>query len=86
MKADECAARKRPLEIDGKIRNPGIAALLSALIPGLGQIYNGQKLWAIFWLILTPIVWIGSGGSLGWMCHLVSAYYSYIYAWQTPQR
>jgi hypothetical protein len=42
--------------------------------------------WAIFWFILAPAIWIGSGGSLGWMCHIVSAYYSYVYAWQNPQR
>jgi len=35
---------------------------LSAVIPGLGQIYNGQILWAIVWFIVTPGLWIGTGG------------------------
>jgi TM2 domain-containing membrane protein YozV len=59
---------------------PGNAAVLSFLIPGLGQIYNGKFLRAIFWLIVTPGVWIGTGGVLGWVCHVISAYTAYTYA------
>jgi len=33
------------------MKNPGTAAVLSALIPGVGQIYNGKFLRALFWLI-----------------------------------
>lgn len=53
---------------------PGTAALLSFLIPGIGQIYNGDILRGIFWLIITPGLWIGTGGLFGWVCHLVAAY------------
>jgi len=53
---------------------PGVAALLSFVIPGVGQIYNGEILRGLFWLIITPGLWIGTGGMLGWVCHLVSAY------------
>lgn len=66
------------------MRNPGIAAVLSAIIPGLGQIYNGQILWAIVWFIITPGLWIGSGGVLGWICHVISAYLAYSYAKKHP--
>ena len=59
------------------MKNPGTAAVLSFLIPGVGQIYNGRFLRAIFWLIVTPGLWIGSGGTLGWIYHLVSAYTAY---------
>ena len=62
------------------MRNPGTAAVLSFLIPGVGQIYNGKFLRAIFWLIITPGLWIGSGGTLGWICHIISAYTAYSYA------
>ena len=58
-------------------KSPGTAAVLSALVPGIGQIYNGTFLWALFWLIVTPGLWIGTGGMLGWVCHLVSAYGAY---------
>ena len=47
------------------MRNPGLAAVLSVIIPGVGQIYNGQFLWAIFWFIITPGAWIGTAGLLG---------------------
>ena len=59
------------------MKTPGTAAVLSFLIPGVGQIYNGTFWRAIFWLIITPGLWIGSGGTLGWICHIISAYTAY---------
>ena len=53
--------------------NPGTAAVLSAIIPGLGQFYNGDFLRGIFWLIVTPGLWIGTGGLFGWVCHVIAA-------------
>ena len=44
---------------------PGTAAVLSLLIPGVGQIYNGDFLRGIFWLIITPGFWIGTAGLFG---------------------
>ena len=57
--------------------NPGVAAVLSLIVPGIGQIYNGDFLRGIFWLIVTPGFWITTGGLLGWVCHLISAYTAY---------
>lgn len=37
-------------------RNPGVAAVLSFLVPGLGQIYNGLIAEGLLWLILEPIL------------------------------
>jgi TM2 domain-containing membrane protein YozV len=59
---------------------PNNAAVLSFLLPGMGQIYNGKFLRGIIWLIITPGLWIGSGGLLGWICHVVSAYTAYTWA------
>jgi TM2 domain-containing membrane protein YozV len=56
---------------------PGVAAVLSLFVPGVGQIYNGDFLRGIFWLIITPGFWIGTGGLLGWVCHLIAAYTAY---------
>jgi TM2 domain-containing membrane protein YozV len=58
-------------------RNPGTAAVLSLIVPGVGQIYNGDMLRGIFWLIVTPGFWIGTGGTLGWVCHLVACMTAY---------
>jgi TM2 domain-containing membrane protein YozV len=60
-----------------EIKNPGVAAVWSALIPGIGQFYNGDFLRGIFWLIVTPGLWIGSGGLLGWICHVIAAMTAY---------
>lgn len=53
--------------------DPGWAAVLSLIIPGVGQFYTGHFVWGIVWLIITPGFWIGTGGCLGWVCHVISA-------------
>src|SRR6185436_990216 len=68
----------------GKMRDPGIAAVLSFFIPGIGQIYNGKILRGIFWLIVTPGIWLGTGGWFGWVCHIISAFTAYRYAKKHP--
>ena len=60
--------------------NPGVAAVLSFFLPGVGQIYNGAFVRGIFWFIVCPGLWIGTGGMLGWVCHLIAAYTAYSYA------
>jgi TM2 domain-containing membrane protein YozV len=67
------------------MKNPGTAAVLSIILPGLGQIYNGQIWWAIFWFIITPGFWLGTGGLLGWVCHLISAFQAYSHAKRQPR-
>ncbi len=55
----------------------GNAAVMSLILPGVGQIYNGHFLRGIFWLIITPGFWIGSGGLLGWVCHILASLTAY---------
>ena len=68
------------------MREPVLAGLLSFLLPGLGQIYNGQLISGIIWLILTGVSWIGSAGTLGWIVHIICAYFAYTYAKEHPVR
>ena len=68
------------------MRDPGLAAVLSLIIPGVGQLYNGRILAGILWLIITPGFWIGTGGLLGWVCHVVSSYTAYKFAREHPVR
>ncbi|MCG8467142.1 MAG: hypothetical protein MJB57_02900 [Gemmatimonadetes bacterium] len=68
------------------MRNAGLAAILSFLAPGFGQIYNGTILRGVFWLIITPGMWIGTGGLLGWVCHVISAATAHKYATANPVR
>ena len=46
-------------------KNPGMAAVLSVIVPGIGQFYNGDFLRRIFWLIVTPGFWIGRAACSG---------------------
>jgi TM2 domain-containing membrane protein YozV len=62
------------------MRDPSLAGILSLILPGIGQLYNGKILRGLFWLIITPGFWIGSGGTLGWVCHIISAWTAYGYA------
>ncbi len=64
-------------EATSYMSRPGIAAVLSFFIPGLGQIYNGDIFRGLFWLIITPGIWLGSLGLFGWLCHIVSAATAY---------
>ena len=60
-----------------KLKDPGLASVLSLVVPGVGQFYNGDFLRGLFWLIVTPGLWIGSGGLLGWICHVIAATTAY---------
>ena len=52
-----------------------------SLLPYLGAFLRG-----LFWLVITPGFWIGTGGWLGWVCHLIAAYTAYSYAQTAEQR
>ena len=68
------------------MREPWIAGVLSFLIPGVGQIYNGRIIIGVLWLVLTGISWIGSAGTLGWIVHLIAAWCAFSYAKDNPIR
>ncbi|HKP37394.1 MAG TPA: hypothetical protein VJT71_11085 [Pyrinomonadaceae bacterium] len=68
------------------MRDPMLAGILSFIVPGVGQLYNGRILAGILWLIFTPGFWIGTGGTLGWVAHIISAWCAYSYAKDHPVR
>jgi TM2 domain-containing membrane protein YozV len=68
------------------MREPIVAGILSLLIPGLGQIYNGRWVIGLVWLFFFGVGWIGSAGTLGWIVHLISAWCAYSYAKDHPIR
>ena len=45
--------------------NTGVAAVLSFLIPGLGQIYKGQVLGGLVWLFLVGGIYVVSAITIG---------------------
>jgi TM2 domain-containing membrane protein YozV len=59
-----------------------ISALVSFIVPGLGQLIQGRILAAFFHFVLTMLLWLISFGWLGWVGHI----YSCIEAarWQRP--
>ncbi|MCK6523592.1 hypothetical protein L6R49_19455 [Myxococcota bacterium] len=54
-------------------KDPRAAAILSFIVPGFGQFYAGRWGWGLFWLLITPGFWIGTGGFFGWICHIIAA-------------
>jgi TM2 domain-containing membrane protein YozV len=60
-----------------RVKDPGVAAVLSLIVPGTGQFYNGDFLRGIFWLIVTPGFWLGTGGLLGWVAHVIASVTAY---------
>jgi TM2 domain-containing membrane protein YozV len=49
-----------------------IAALSSFFIPGLGQLIQGRVLAALFFFILSGILWFITFGWGGWIGHVVA--------------
>ena len=62
------------------MRDPLLAGILSLIVPGLGQLYNGRILAGIIWFVLAVCFWGWTGGLFGWVFHLIAAYCAYSYA------
>ena len=68
------------------MRDPFLAGVLSLILPGVGQIYNGRVLAGILWLIFASGLWFGTAGMFGWVLHIISAWCAYSYAKDHPVR
>ncbi len=60
-----------------RLKNEGLAAILSLLMPGVGHFYIGKWGWGAFWIILTVGFQVGSGGTLGFIMHILAAIQAY---------
>lgn len=49
-----------------------ISALASFCLPGLGQLLQGRVLAAIFFFVLSGVIWLVSFGFLGPLGHIVA--------------
>lgn len=38
--------------------HPGLAAVMSLFLPGLGQLYKSQPFWALFWFLSVPVSYL----------------------------
>jgi hypothetical protein len=54
-----------------------LAAVLSLIVTGVGQLYNGHILAGISSLLIMPGFWLGTGGTPGWIYHLIFTYTAY---------
>jgi len=48
-------------------KSPGVAAILSLVIPGLGHVYSGNPLSALMWFSLATLGWLTLGLVIGFV-------------------
>ena len=56
-------------------RSPGLAAVLSFFYPGLGQIYNGQIIWGILYMVTHAILCVMALATVGLLLPLPVAFW-----------
>ncbi len=56
-----------------------IAGIASFLLPGLGQLVQGRIFAALFFFLLSGVIWLISFGTLGWIGHLIAAINAALY-------
>ncbi|MDF1752174.1 MAG: hypothetical protein P1U89_05275 [Verrucomicrobiales bacterium] len=64
------------MEPEKKKKNEVLAALLSFVYPGLGQLYCFHIFWAIIWIIFTGGVWLATG-PFAFILHIIAAMQAY---------
>ena len=74
--SDEPLPVRRSVRRRARGPRPGVSAVLSVIIPGLGQVYNGQLGAGLVWFLLTTF---GYWAVLvpGFLFHVLSVYFAY---------
>jgi TM2 domain-containing membrane protein YozV len=62
--------RESRIVVASTARNPGVAAVLSFFLPGLGQLYNSQIGFGIVLMLLCPLLYLSV---VGWIWAIVNA-------------
>ncbi|MFZ2643538.1 MAG: hypothetical protein WA117_21280 [Verrucomicrobiia bacterium] len=78
------SAATQPQKPTEPLKNPGVAAVLSFFVPGLGQIYNGQIGMGITLFILTVVLYFTI--VLGILLHLYLVFDGYTTAVKINER
>ncbi len=68
------------------MKSPGIAAVLSFLIQGLGQIYNGQILKGLFLVVLQAINVLLMNVLIGFITYPIVLVYAVYDAYRSAER
>jgi TM2 domain-containing membrane protein YozV len=71
------------------MRNPFLAGVLSLLIPGVGQMYNGRFNVGAMWMVASIIMWllsIPTFGLIGIAFHGIAGWCAYSFAKDNPVR
>ena len=56
-----------------------IAGVASFFLPGLGQLVQGRIIAAIFFFVLSGVIWLVSFTTLGWLGHVIAAWNAAMY-------
>jgi TM2 domain-containing membrane protein YozV len=71
------------------MRNPMLAGILSLVIPGVGQIYNGRLNVGLAWFAVSIVMWllsIPTFGLVGLAYHGIAGWCAYSFAKDNPVR
>lgn len=70
------------------MKSPGLAAVLSFFVPGLGQIYNGQIAKGIVVFVIGPLFFLGVLGwiGVGYLLYVPLWIYAIYDAYRTAER
>ena len=56
-----------------------VAGVASFFLPGLGQLVQGRIIAAIFFFVLSGVIWLVSFTTLGWLGHVIAAWNAAMY-------
>jgi TM2 domain-containing membrane protein YozV len=68
------------------VKSPGLAAVLSFFVPGVGQVYNGQIAKGLFFFVLYSLGWFLAAIVIGFFLLVPVWIYSIYDGYRTAER